>query len=297
MLLLLCLFRLGYGQDFEVIREAQTVIEERHIYLNGGMRSEFGGKSRTYIKFDLPPNTLYWYYSFTTTEGENGGGNLNLAIQLGASLVDPSGIVSTAASSIEVPQGVATADIYLIDQENLSSFINKQQFNHYTEGLVQNTKQTVVRVDDIRSGTWFLGIMNPSTMSGIHLNIEIVAITETSKEIAKSDVQQKAELYGGLGWTQYENGDYEKCIEYCDKASIEFELGWVQANKALALLMLGEEDEAMETYINSITLVKKQPYPEYVFQEMLKDINNAKKMKPDLSGADEIKQLILLQGY
>lgn len=55
------------------------------------MGSGFGGKSRTSIKIDLPPNTMEWYYSFTTTEVENGTANLNLAMQLSRMLVDPSG--------------------------------------------------------------------------------------------------------------------------------------------------------------------------------------------------------------
>lgn len=287
--------QLGFSQDYEIIRETKKLVDSRDIYLNGGMRSQFGGKSRTYIKFDLPQNTVQWYYSFTTTEGQSGTANLNLAVQLTGMLADPSGLTSTTVSAIKVPEGVATADFYLIDQNNLQPFLNKVEYRHYPEGMAENTKQAVVKVDDIKTGSWYLGIKNPSSINGINLNIEIVAITETKKIIEKSDAFQKAELYGGLGWTQFENGDYEKCIEYCNKANDEYELGWVLANKGLALLMTDKESEAMETYINAITLIKKQHNPEYVFGEMIKDIDNAKKIKPELSGADEIKQLIQIQ--
>lgn len=287
--------RIGFSQDFETIKETKKLVESRDIYLNGGTRSQFGGKSRTYIKFDLPPNTVEWYYSFTTTQGQNGTNNLNLAIQLTSIIADPSGVTSDIVSSIKVPEGVAKADIYLIDRENLQPFLNKTAYKHYPEGMAENTKQAVVKVDDIKTGSWFLGIINPSSLNGVNINIEIVAITETKKIIEKSEAQKKAELYGDLGWTNFENGNYEKCIEYCDKATDEFELGWVLANKGLAQLMLDRQDEAMETYINAIMLIKKQPNSEYIFGEMVKDIENAQKINPDLTGVDEIKKLIQMQ--
>ncbi|WP_152537463.1 tetratricopeptide repeat protein [Aquimarina pacifica] len=292
---LLVFIQFGFTQNYEIVRETQKLVDSRDIYLNSGTRAQFGGKSRTYIKFDLPKNTVQWYYSFTTTKGQSGTSNLNLAVQLTGMVADPSGITSSSLSGINIPQGVATVDFYLLDRTNLQLFINKNGYKHYPEGMAENTKQAVVKVDDIKSGSWYLGIINPSSLNGINLNVEIVAITETKKLITKSDTQQKAELYGGLGWTNFENGDYEKCIEYCDKANAEYKLGWVFANKGLAQLMTDKESEAMETYIEAITLIKKQPNPTYIFGEMINDIDNAKKIKPGLNGADEIKQLIEMQ--
>ncbi|WP_131459946.1 hypothetical protein [Aequorivita vladivostokensis] len=173
--------------------------------------------------------------------------------------------------------------------------LNNGTFLHYPEGMVQNTKQAIVKVDDIKSGTWYLGLKNPSAMNGIHINIEVVAITETRKPIAKTEKQQKAELYAGLAKTQFENEAYDKCVEYCDKAISEYELGWVLATKGLAQLMLGKEIEGTETYIIAITLVKKQPNPNRIFREMIHDIDKTIKTNPDLKGAVEIKKLITAQ--
>lgn len=300
ILLFISMIQLGYSQDFEIIRESKKLIDSRDIYLNGGMRAGFGGKSRTSIKIDLPPNTVEWYYSFTTTEGENGTANLNLAMQLSRMLVDPSGLSSIATSRIKVPEGVAAADIYLLDQKNVNLFLRKVELNggtfqYYPEGLVENTKQAIVKVDDIKRGTWYLGLKNPSSMNGININIEVVAITETRKAIAKTEKQQKAELYAGLAKTQFDNGAYDKCVEYCDKAMAEYELGSVLGTKGLAQLMLGKEIEGTETYINAITLVKKQPNPNLIFREMIHDIDKAIKTNPDLKGAVEIKKLITAQ--
>ena len=297
---LLIFIQFGFAQEFEIKRESKQLIESRSFYLNGGLRASMGGKSRTYIKIDLPPNTVKWYYSFSTKKGKSGTQNLNLALQLTGIIADPSGISSSALSAIKVPEGGAVADIYLCDKANIDAFIEKWDndggtFYYTMEGTTKNTKQAIIEIDDIISGTVYLGLKNPSFNDGLNLSIEVVAVTETRVAIEKSDDQQKAELYGGLGWTNFENGDYKKCIEYCDKANAEFELGWVLANKGLALLMTDKESDAIDTYIEAITLIKKQSQPNYVFSEMIKDINNAKKIKPELNGADEIKQLIEMQ--
>lgn len=300
MLLFLITVNIIFSQSYEVKTETKQLIKSRSVYLNGGLRSAFGGKSRIAIKVDLPPNTIKWYYSFSTKKGKSGTQNMNLAIQVSGMLADPSGISSTLLSSIKVPEGVASADIYLCDRDNINAFTSKKDLNGGTyyynmEGSVENTKQAVVEVDDIKTGTVYLGFKNPSTSDGINISFEVVAITETKVFKEKTDNQHKAELYGGLGWKQFEKGNYEKCIEYSDKANNKFELGWVYANKALALLMLDNEAEAMETYITAITLIKKQPNPDYVFKELIKDIDNALIKKPNLSGAEEIKELIQIQ--
>lgn len=296
----LLLIQVCFSQDYEIKIKTRQLIETRSIYLNGGLNATFGGQSRTYLEVDLPPNTVKWYYSFSTKRGKSGTKNLNLAIQLTGMLSDPSGTTSNALAAIKVPEGVASADVYLCDRSNIDKFLSKDDlyggnYSYIMEGSAQSTKQAVVEIDDFNTGTVYLGLRNPSTNNGVNISIEVVAIIETRIPIAKSDAQQKAELYGGLGWTNFENANYEKCIEYCDKANSEYKLGWVLANKGLAQLMIDQESKAMETYIEAITLIKKQSNPNYVFNEMIKDINNAKKTKLFLNGADEIKLLIEMQ--
>ena len=94
-----------YSQEFETKRESLQLIESRSVYLNGGLRASMGGKSRTSIKVDLPPNTVKWYYSFTTSKGKSGVKNLELAIQLSGFLADPSGISTELLSNISASLG------------------------------------------------------------------------------------------------------------------------------------------------------------------------------------------------
>lgn len=296
-LIILVIFKASFAQDYQT--EAVQLIEPRGIYLNGGLRASFGGKSRTYIKVDLPPNTVKWYYSFSTERGESGTKNLNLAIQL-SSMMAAGSIGSTAInlSGVEVPSGSASIDVYLCDRANIDAFIDKIDndggtFYYTIEGTTKNTRQAIVEVDDVTSGTIYLGLKNPSMNDGVNISIEVVAIV--AKELEKSEEQQRAELYAGLGWKQFEQGEYEKCIEFCDKATAEYELGWVLANKGLAQLMLEKESQGMETYVNAITLITQQPYSEYIFVELIKDIDKALLIKPNLSHANDVKELMQMQ--
>src|SRR5579872_1790061 len=102
------------AQDYTVIRKTYTVLPAQSIELNGGIRSQFGGKSRTTLPIELPQSTLEWYYSFTTSAVPGAATKLQLAAQLAAKL-DPTGFASIAVDLLTVPEGVAKADIFLLD--------------------------------------------------------------------------------------------------------------------------------------------------------------------------------------
>jgi len=300
-----------HAQEVVKSYEPVTIIQTRVIELNGGTRSALlGGKSRESIKIDLPKNTVEWYYSFSTSTGVSGTKNLNLATQLAASVatkfnpygmaLSVTGITKAVVSKFEVPQGSSSIDIYLCDNANIDKFNRKVDsfggtYSYYREGTVNNTKSGTIQIDDFTSGTWYIGIKNPSELDAVNVTIEVVAVVEKTTIIEKSDEQTKSELYGGLGWKQFVSGNYEKCIEYSDKANANFKLGWVYANKGLAQLILGKESEAMDTYINAITLIKKQKNPEYVFSEIIKDLRNVMYKKPRLSGASNILEIIEME--
>ncbi|MCG2611812.1 hypothetical protein LZZ90_09880 [Flavobacterium sp. SM15] len=314
LLLFIALVISAIAMSQEVINkiEAVQIIKERQIYLNGGTRAAFGGKSREYIKVDLPPNTVEWYYSFTTTPGQSGTKNLNLITQISAALAlnaNPTGVSLMASGltkevlkTVEIPQGSNSADIFLCDRTNIDKFLAKEDqsllggsFRYSMEGTVQNTKQAVVQINDVTKGTVFLGLRNPSGIDGINITIEVVALVKKEEIVDNSEKIKKAELYANLGWKQFENGNYQKCVEYSDKANSYYELGWVYANKGLAQLMLNNEDEAMETYVIAITFIKKQQNPKYIFTELIKDLDREIMKNPNFSSAKSIKELMEME--
>ena len=309
LLLLLSTFYIN-AQDIVKTYEPVTIIKQRVIELNGGTRAVLsGGKSRVSIKIDLPVNTVGWYYSFSTSNGTSGTQNLNLATQIAAALLSKSNMVGAVASStgitkavvskFEVPEGTSSIDAYLCDKINIDKFERKIDnlggtYSYYREGTVENTRNGIIQIDDYTNGTWYLGIKNPSSLDAANVTIEVVALVEKTTIIEKSEKQTKAELYGNLGWTQFENGNYKKCIEYSNKANEYFELGWVYANIGLTQLVLDKESDAMEAYVNAITFIKKQNNSEYIFSEIIKDLQKEMFKNPSLSGASDIYKLILL---
>jgi tetratricopeptide (TPR) repeat protein len=287
------------------------------MYLNGGLNASVGGTSRTYIKVDLPPNTVAWYYSFSTSKQRSETKRLNLATQLSSLLQDSKGTIPNVVSNINVPKGSCAIDVYVCDSKNIQLFQRKVDnnggaFYSIPEGNVKNTLQGVIRVDDVTRGSWYLGIKNPDRWSGANITVEVAAITETEPDILgtvltalltnkkkpappKSEQQRKAESYGTLGWGYYEKNNISKAIEYCDKSLSSYELGWVKANKGLILLVSGKSDIAIETYIEAIELVKNQWNASSVFSEIIRDLKKVKKKRPDISETSEIIQMIKVQ--
>lgn len=269
------------------------LIQQRNIYLNGGARASFGGKSRIYLKIDLPPGTVYWFYSFTTSPGESGIKNLNLLAQISTFIIDPSGITDAALSEIDVPSGSQSIDVYLCDRSNIDLFLQKVDnnggsYSYMMEGSVENTKQGLIKVDDVKVGTWYLGLKNPSSLEGVNIAVEVVAIVEESIDNGISELEEKAILLGNLGWSQFKNGEYQVSLESFQKSLSYYKLGWVMGNKGLTLLMLGNTREALDVYIDAILLIKSQTNPRNVFQELINDID--KYARPYL-GIDEVKYI------
>lgn len=147
------------------------------FYLNGGTRSSFGGKSRTIVQVDLPPNTIEWFYSVTTHKGEGVSNNLNLFSQL-LSIYDMSGTASLAANAIATQPGSNSMDVYLLTDNEVNSFLKKEAFSYVISGSRENFKNGTVQIKDTGSDKYFLGLRNPSSLNGININLEIAAVVK-----------------------------------------------------------------------------------------------------------------------
>jgi tetratricopeptide (TPR) repeat protein len=182
------------GQTVQRIRKVVQIMPEQTFYLNGGMRATFGGKSRTFYKIDLPKNTVEWYYTFSTSEGQTPSpSSLNLVPQL-TRLVDPSGMTALAASAVMTPTGSNTCDIYLMNRQNADAFLEKVdnlggKYYYTLSGSRENYRSGTVQVKDATYGTYFLGFKNPSASTGITVAFEVAAVVEEA--VVNNDVWAK----------------------------------------------------------------------------------------------------------
>lgn len=268
---------------------ASTLIEKRAYYLNGGARASFGGKSRVTIKIDLPKNTKKWYYSFSTTPGADGTKLLNLGVQIGAAL-SSGGLTALAAKSFEVPPGSGSADIIILPPEYNDAFLNKEDNNwrFYSDISLQNSKQAVQTVENNYGNSFYIGLRNPSSLSGINIVIEVVAVVEQTDAVT-----DKGMLYGSLGWKAFERGELDKCVELSKKALVfNSKLCFVKFNIALVHL-IQEKDDALDEYISAIADIKDDKTPKKTLAGALEDIRNQKAKTPNLKNLKDVEDLLL----
>lgn len=159
-----------HGQTKKITQKVVQLFEQRNIHLNGGNMAVLGSgkKSRVCIPIDLPPNTIEWYYSFSTSNNKQSIDNLNLLIQLGGLLIanvtplgttlSSSGITETILSQIKIPYGSHAIDVYLFDKMNMGKFEKRKDIwgdslQLISSGSTENTTQGLIRVKDVTSGS------------------------------------------------------------------------------------------------------------------------------------------------
>jgi len=267
-----------------------VIIQQRSYYLNGGTKAAFGGKSRETIKIDLPKNTKRWYYSFTTSAGQDGNVLLNLGLQVAAT-ISTSGLSSAFASSIKVPPGSSTVDVFVLHNAYRDAFLNKQDnFRYYQDVSVSNAKQAVQSIDNNYGNSFYIGLRNPSSLTAVNITLEVVAVVEV-----QNTNRDKAITFGNLAWTAFEEGDIEKCITLSKKAlALDDKLAYVKANLGLCYLLKKEENTATDYYVDALTEFKKEPRTKKQgISAAIKDIDDALRKNPNLKGATSIKTMLI----
>jgi tetratricopeptide (TPR) repeat protein len=197
-----------------------------------------------------------------------------------------------------VPPGSASIDAYVFDQPNSDAFLQKVdnnggRFYFSREGSIENTRQGVIEIDDIKQGTVYLGLKNPSTLDGVNVVIEVAAVVE---EVQQLSVQQsEAVTYGDLAWKAFQRGDYDRCLQLSFK-SLEFDntLGYVHFNIGLAYLVKGFNNDALDYYTKAIALTHKSSVPKGTFEGAIQDLKSYMGLFPSQTDAQDI--LAILQG-
>lgn len=158
-----------------------TVQQVQKFYINSTSNETWkGGQARVLVPVKLPPNTINWYYEFSASRNESEinrtAGTFDLAGQV-ANLLDQTGIVSFGINLLTQPPGSDQCDVYLLSADYYNAFRADNGWRYQAQGSRENLVSGVVRVEDYDQGTWYLGIRNTDTWHGIHVAIEVVAVT------------------------------------------------------------------------------------------------------------------------
>lgn len=216
--------------SFLLLSQVQTktqrvikLIEPQSFYLNGGTKTMVGGNSRIGFKIDLPPNTIEWYYAFTTEPTKSQEQNIQLENQLRL-LLSTTGISGNILNMIKIPAGQGLIDVFLTDRKGYDIFFKKDFFgmweytspNHTIEGSRTNIKDGKVKIDDVKFGTHFLVIRNTSATTGVNVKLEVVAILEeVVTDLNVWDKKSKDLLFESL------KTDVKKSFSYYENDKIE----------------------------------------------------------------------------
>lgn len=138
------------------------VVSEQQFFLNGSMR--VGGKTRTYVSVELPPNTVKWYYAITTELNQGSTTGLELAAKM-TKLVDRSGISETLLLNAFASTGSSIIDVYQLDGSNIMPFVEKYDnwggsFSYNPTNSRENFGGGVVAANTMPSGKCYLGLRN-----------------------------------------------------------------------------------------------------------------------------------------
>lgn len=183
-------WRTVYDTTYTTVQERYLVKKEfkpvaivpiTEYYINSGSNATFGGgKSRITFPVTLPPTTQEWYYEFSASRDKNAveqaKSSFNLLSQL-TTLIDQTGAIGFGIDMLSKPLGGDVCDVYLLDFDNSRLFEAKVGYHHYPVGTRENIKSGVVKLAANAGQTWYIGIKNPDSMLGIHVAIEVVAVT------------------------------------------------------------------------------------------------------------------------
>jgi len=175
-----------------------SVIEPQNFFVNSGSNAAFmGGKSRIIVPVTLPENTVEWFYRFSASRDaadiENVKKNFGLFGEVTKLLFGLSGVgeaVNTLAiEKLSQPPGANYCDIFFIEQQFIQAFEAKadNQWQYFLEGSRENFMSGNVKVTCCNNGQYYLGIKNPDTSYGVHISMEVVAITAVDGYAMESD--------------------------------------------------------------------------------------------------------------
>ncbi len=307
-----------FSQLYKDTIEVVTIQKPQKFYLNSASRSLVGGQSRIVIPVTLPDNTAEWFYTLTTfnaqsksSEIEKKTDNITSKLQLtqqlvklvvkGINMTTDFNLASLAMNLVSTPSGGEMCDIYLLNQENSKRFLAKDDhslvgkgFQYQKEGTKENFNSGNVSIKSFNSGTWYLGISNPTIITGMYVSIEIAAVVKKKIRLELTEEAKKASLYFNLAEQQFNEASYDRCLEYYQKItnlcptdpSPHFKIG-------LCKILLGDSSDIIDDFVTGISLAIKKPETTISLLNMtLNDLNKVALQNADSVRIEEVKKLI-----
>jgi hypothetical protein len=205
----------------------QTIISNQNFELNGYLKA--GGRTRSFIKVNLPQNTVHWFYQVTVVNIEQKNPVLDLSNQIAEKSKNPEfQAYNLAANVLLAPDGTAICDIFLTDKDGKDKFMERASFNtdyvyksvnHNSSSSRLNFSHGTVKVKERYSSNYIV-FRNNSPLQGIRINIEIVALVkktevnwqEWSAENKKSLNDFYSEYFEDYGYGEKTNQWIAECV-------------------------------------------------------------------------------------
>ncbi len=196
-----------FGQTTKIIRKVVPIQEKLVFQLDGGAATFINGTSRVYLEFELPENTIEWYYVFSSqSDAERTAyarNNINLVAQL-THFIDPTGFSSIGVASLLAPSGSEQCNIYLLpSREDAHKFYTKtdqsifdESWHYYGGNSILAATDGKKKITDLTTKKCYIGIQNPSINSTINVVIEVAAIVEEEvTDLSEWSVERKESIY------------------------------------------------------------------------------------------------------
>ena len=176
------------GQQYQMESSVVSLVENQSFYLNS--RTRIGGRTRNYVKIELPENTKEWFITFSTSSKDNQLEKaINLASQLTRLISDNPyakafGLSAKAAYQIVKPTGIGAIDVYITDETGYEQFFATNLVGYWSnskpeiifESPRENIKDGTFHVDEVTSGTVYVCFKNPNATEGVIVTCEAAAV-------------------------------------------------------------------------------------------------------------------------
>lgn len=136
------------------------------------------GKSDQIIEIVLPKKTQTWYYSFTAFNKESQSKKESKAslFEQVITLVIKKVSETSLLDLIEIENGDAYCDVYIVDDDNLKRYRQDESFKYFQKGSREGLMNGKVEFPNPILDHYYIIVKNPKIFSSIKFNIEAIAI-------------------------------------------------------------------------------------------------------------------------